>query len=204
MKDTIKSKDIKYVWHFTRLDNLDSILTNGLVSRASISNNGIKSIFNDDCRLDEQEDSICCSIAHPNYKMFYRLRCENPKTEWVVLLLKTKILWKKDCAFCVTNAAANIVTRIPINERKSIDAFNNLFAEAEGKPERKELGISNACPTNPQAEVLVFDDIETKYINGVITQNKAKETELIAKYPDFDFLYHRAPFNPRKDYEHWK
>lgn len=203
MKDAVKGKEIEHVWHFTRLSNLDGILSNGLINRQSILESGLPSEFNDDYRLDRHEDSICCSLGHPNYKMFYRLRQENPDSEWVVIVLKPSILWKKNCAFCVTNAASNEVTCIPVEQRKGVAAFHQLFNEAFGKPLRSELGISDSCPTDPQAEVLVFGNIETKYIIGVVTQSKKTKEELKAKYPDFDFLYRRALFSARKDYQHW-
>jgi hypothetical protein len=204
VKETIESKKIEYVWHFTRLANLDGILTHGLINRQSILKKGLPSEFNDDYRFDECEDSICCSIGHPNYKMFYSLRQDNPDSEWVVIVLQPSVLWEKDCAFCATNAASNEVTCIPIQHRKGIDAFNKLFDELPGKPPRNELGISESCPTDPQAEVLVFGDIEPKYIVGVVTKSKQTETALKAKYPNFEFLYHRALFSARKDYQHWK
>ena len=83
-----------------------------------------------------------------------------------------------------------------------MEAFNRIFHEVPGKPPRTVLSLSEGCPTDPQAEVLVFDDIEREYIGVVVTQNKATETDLEAQFPDFEFLYHRALFLPRKDYEH--
>ena len=136
--------------------------------------------------------------------MFYRLRQENPDVEWVVIGLKPSVLWEKDCAFCVSNAASNEVTSIPIQTRKGAAAFNRLFEEDPGKPTRQVLGISDACPTNPQAEVLVFGNIETSYIIGAVTQKKETEESLKAQYPNYQFVYHKALFSARKDYEHWK
>jgi len=204
VKALAEGRGIDYVWHFTRLANLHGILTNGLIGRAKLVSTGMPSEFNDNYRLDGQEESICCSIAHPNYKMFYRLRQENPEIEWVVVALQTSVLWEKDCAFCTTNAASNDVTCIPIQQRKEALAFNRLFDEIPGKPPRAELGIPDSCPTDPQAEVLVFGDIETNYIIGAVTQNKQTEKTLKAQYPNFQFLYHRALFSARKDYQHWK
>lgn len=204
MKGLVEARGIDFVWHFTRLSNLPSILVNGLINRVQITFSGMQSEFNDHCRIDGQQDSICCSIAHPNYKMFYRLRQENPDVEWVVIGLKPSVLWEKDCAFCVSNAASNEVTSIPIQARKGTAAFNRLFEEAPGKPTREGLGISDACPTNPQAEVLVFGNIETSYIIGAVTQKKETEELLKAQYPNYQFVYHKALFSARKDYEHWK
>ncbi len=205
MKNAVKRRKIDCVWHFTRLSNLDSILKHGLISRKDLENSGIKSDFNDDYRFDCEENAICCSLGHPNYKMFYSLRQNNPDIEWVVLALIPDVLWEKDCAFCVSNAASNEVTCIPITLRKGLDAFNKLFEEIDGKPTRAELEISDRSPTNPQAEILIFDRIEPKHIIGVITQYKATETDLKTKYENsaFDILYHNALFSPRKDYIHW-
>ena len=204
MKALVEKRGIDFVWHFTRLANLHGILTNGLIGRSKLVSMGVPSEFNDNYRLDGHEESICCSIAHPNYKMFYRLRQESPEIEWVVVALQPSVLWEKDCAFCTTNAASNNVTYIPIQLRKGAPAFIRLFDEVPGKPPRAELGISDSCPTDPQAEVLVFGDIEANYIVGAVTQNKPTETTLKAQYPNFQFLYHRALFSARKDYQHWK
>lgn len=203
MKDAVKEKEIEYIWHFTRLSNIDSILRHGLISRHDLENLGMQSDFNDEYRLDCQRNAICCSLGHPNYKMFYSLRQNDPNVRWVVLGIQPSVLWEKDCAFCVSNAASNEVTCIPIEFRKGLAAFNRLFEEIDGKPTRAELGISDFCPTNPQAEILVFGRVEPEYIIGAITQDKATEIELKTKYPRWEFLYHRALFSARKDYQNW-
>ena len=204
MKKAVEGRAIVYVWHFTRLDNLEGILTHGLLGRPRIAELGIQSDFNDEYRFDGHEDAICCSLGHPNYKMFYRLRQESLGTEWVVIALHASVLWGKDCASCMTNAASNSVTCIPVAQRRGVAAFTGLFQEIPGKPPRSELGIPENCPTDPQAEVLVFGNIETTYIAGVITQSKQTESVLKERFPDYGFLYHRAFFSARKDYEHWK
>lgn len=203
MKDAVKKRKINYVWHFTRLSNIESILRYGLISRQDLEDSGMQAEFNDDYRYDLQKNAICCSIGHPNYKMFYSLRQNIPDAKWVVLGLKPKVLWEKDCAFCVSNAASNEVTCIPISHRKGLPAFNKLFEEIDGKPKRSELGIPDSCPTNPQAEILILERIKPEYIIGAITQNKATETELKSKYKNYDFKYHRALFSARKDYQNW-
>jgi hypothetical protein len=134
MKDAVKEKEIEYIWHFTRLSNIDSILRHGLISRHDLENLGMQSDFNDEYRLDCQRNAICCSLGHPNYKMFYSLRQNDPNVRWVVLGIQPSVLWEKDCAFCVSNAASNEVTCIPIEFRKGLAAFNRLFEEIDGKP----------------------------------------------------------------------
>lgn len=203
MQNEVKSRSIDCVWHFTKIENVDSILANGLIPRATLEAQGAAVAYNDQCRIDEQRSANCLSIGHPNYKMFYSLRCQNPNQIWVVVVFKPEILWLKDCAFCHENAASNSVTAIPIQNRKGIDAFRRMFDPVVGKPDRTVLGLSDCEPTNPQAEVLVFDTIEPQYIEGVITPDKQIEQYLQVIYPNFNFLCHQESYSPRLDYGYW-
>jgi hypothetical protein len=203
MQNEVQRRKINYLWHFTRIENLESILMNGLIPRANLERGQTQITYNDQYRFDGQKNANCLSIGHPNYKMFYSLRCQEPQQDWVVLAINPEVLWTKDCAFCHENAASNNVTCIPIQNRKGIQSFRKLFDEVPGKPSRSSLKLPDNCPTNPQAEILVFGVIEPIHIVGSITPTKAIETDLKVKYPDFEFLYHRAHYGARLDYEHW-
>jgi len=204
MKNAVKSREIEVVWHFTRLSNLDSILTHGLKSINELEQLELPTEVNDQYRFDGQTKAICCSIEHPNYKMFYRLRQENPEIDWVTIAIKPSILWKKDCAFCIENAASSNVASIPIELRKGVDAFNKLYEDIEDKPTRKEMRLHSSYPTNPQAELLVFDNIKPKHFMGVVTNQKAIANALQEKHEGLKVLLHNGPFSARADYEHWR
>lgn len=203
MENAVRNRKIEYVWHFTKIENLDSILKNGLIPRAYLEAENASVEYNDSYRLDECKDANCLSIGHPNYKMFYRLRQNNPRQEWVIIIVDSKILWSKECAFCYENAASHKVTCIPILIRKSVKSFESLFKPADDKPDRQTLGLPDDCPTNPQAEVLVFGLIEPEYIVGAIVSSKERENELKEIYPDFAFVYNKGFYSPRLDYTHW-
>lgn len=203
MKELVKKRDIQLVVHFTRLKNLKSILEHGLKSRIFLEDNKSDATFNDQYRHDGCKEAICCSITHPNYKMFYKYRQENPEEEWVVLGIKKRIIWKKDCAFSVENAASNNVTKIPIDDRKGKKAFKKLFKEDSSKPTREKLGIADSYPTNPQAEILVFDDISPKDIFGVVFQTNDRVEEYEKLYDGYEFITHDYYFSYREDYENW-
>jgi len=203
MKQTVKNRGIKLIWHFTKIENLDSILQEGIIPRATLDARGGDIEFNDSFRYDEQRDANCLSIGYPNYKMFYRLQQEDKAQDWVICAVKPNILWLKECAFCNENAASNNVTAIPIERRKGKDSFEKLFEPVEGKPDRTALKLPDDYPTNPQAEVLVFGVIEPRYIIGAAVPNKDIENELKAKHSDFEFRCLRSLFRPRLDYAHW-
>lgn len=203
MQNEVKNRGIKFLWHFTKIENLDSILKNGLIPREYLERQGAEVSYNDQYRFDEQTGANCLSLGHPNYKMFYRLRRQDDSQLWVVVAIKPEVLWVKDCAFCYENAASGNVTSIPIQQRKGLQAFQKMFLNVAGKPERSLIKLPDDCPTNPQAEILAFGVIEPGFIIGAITPNKALERQFKARYPNFEFLYHRAIYDPRLDYEHW-
>lgn len=88
IQDVINRRNIKFLVHFTRLENLDNILTNGIIPRNDMTDQFIKPfdfllndkesngkyIYNDDYRYDGKCDYSCFSISFPNNLMFYRLR----------------------------------------------------------------------------------------------------------------------------------
>lgn len=204
MESAVRSREIELVYHFSRFENIDSIMKNGIIPRARLEANDIEFEFNDSVRLDGQLDASCFSIHWPNYKMFYRLRCENPRQEWVIIGLTRSILWEKDCAFCCTNAASPTVSRIPIELRKGSEAFGKLFEPISGKATREALRLPKSFPTDPQAEVLVFDIVEPKYIVHLICEKPEIEGALQTKYPKMRVVNQKNLFFARFDHAEWK
>lgn len=204
IKEIVKSREIDFLFHFTQLENLESIFEHGLLSRNSMESSGVIGETNDPYRFNGQLGAISCSFWSPNYKLFYRLRKNDENKKWVVLALKKKVLWNKPCAFCKTNAANNDESSIPLHERQTAEALLRMFEEVEGKPSRETLKLADNCPTDPQAEILVLDDVEPRFIVGALTSTKAIELELKEKFPQYQFLYNRAFFSARNDYEHWR
>lgn len=194
-------RGVKAVMHFTRLENLSSILAKGLIPRDVCLTSGLGVAFNDEYRLDNT-NAVCASIEFPNYKMFYRLQMANPGQEWVILVINAAILWNAKAAFCKTNAASKEVTQVPLEARMNCTSFEGLFAEYGVTP-RKDLGIPDRFPTNPQAEVLLTEGIPRQYIMGAIVKTSALEQQLTAQHPGFRTLCRPGYFKPRVDFKSW-
>ena len=204
IKKVVEEYEIKYLVHFTQADNLQSIFKHGLLSVNALEERGIIYKRNDQYRLDGFPNAICLSIQFPNYKMFYKYREQNPEVDWAILGIRKEILWEKQCAFCSDNAASSKISSTSISERMGVTAFKRMYDEWPGKPSRKILGIEKSYPTNPQAEVLVFDAIEPSYNWGVAfideeTKNKYK------KYLPINIKaeVQSSLFKYRVDWEHW-
>jgi hypothetical protein len=202
-----RTHNITSLVHFTHVNNLASILLQGLLSRNALERlpTERRPKFNDEFRIDGCKEAVCLSISFPNYKMFYPLSHENP-SEWVILLLDASILWELDCAFCHENAASNNVRFIPLPDRKNFQALARMYTDHPTNV-RSKLHIPDYYPTHPQAEVLVFDAIHPRYIRSVHFSN----INILNQWQDYQLpngspliKYDVQYFSPRCDWADWK
>lgn len=203
VKEVVEQRNIKFIWHFTKFSNFQNIISYGLIPRSDLKNYNILSEFNDLHRYDNHVNANCVSVGFPNYKMFYKYRMQDTKVKWIVLVIKAEILWLKDCAFYFTNAASNKVRFTQTEELKGVQAFQAMFNEIIGK-NRDQANLPIGFPTDPQAEVLVFDEIEPKYIVGGVFNDEAQLSEAKIRFPKFLFMCNDFLYRPRKDYLQWQ
>ena len=69
-------------------------------------------------------------------------------------------------------------------------ALIEMFNEIEGHRSREEQKLKLYDPTDPQAEILVFDIIPPDKFLGVVFRNKATKLEYAKKYPGLRVLHH--------------
>ena len=216
-------RSITTLFHFTRIENLCPILQEGLLGRSILETWEQQPLFNDSDRADGYKEAVCLSISFPNYKMFWPIRREIEKTEgvkdfqWIVLLLDAKVLWELDCAFCYTNAASGVVKSLlskeQIDEQKRPEALKNMFATdyydsiRKIRINRQNLQIPDNYTTDPQAEILVFDPIPTRYIEEIhFYEEIAREEWLSNTQEVYSQTFHssREYFRGRHDWQFWK
>lgn len=204
-----KDQKVKWFIHFTNAKNIPSIIENGLLSVAELKGQGIKHYNNDDKRMDDIPESISLSVSWPNYQMFYSVRQKDSSNKWVVLRLKAEEVLGLNCAFCYTNAASNSVRSIPLETRKTVDSFTQMFSEREDKKTRKEMGLKSFEPTDPQAEILVCEKIPASMIESVHFDDEEvkkgyrtmlRESGIYAWSSQKEFMNY---FTPRHDYIFW-
>ncbi|ACD96295.1 DarT ssDNA thymidine ADP-ribosyltransferase family protein [Trichlorobacter lovleyi] len=204
MRTAVENLQVSHLVHFTRLENLEGIMRQGIRTRYDLDNSGTGYIYNDDLRLDGYPNAASISVSYPNYKMFYSYRCADHNVPWVVLRLRPDILWEKNCAFCWENAASTNVTCIPIENRRGREAFLDLFVNKSGYPTRETTLIPRSYPTHPQAEVLVFGTIEPAYITRVDLPTRFNPNSVFSSINRHcEFWYDDDLFWPRLDHRHW-
>lgn len=199
-------RGIENLVHFTPIHNLRSILEKGFLGRNALENltHQHQPRYNDDMRFDGQTEAICLSISFPNYRMFFKYS-HNNRQEWVVLLLKSAILWELECLFCQDNAASSYVKNKPLGDKKKVSEFKQLFDDFN-QIYRAQLNIPKNFTTNPQAEVLVLEPIAPKYIKEVhFYNNEARQKwhgENLLAYQQ-KLVISKQFFKPRLDWSKW-
>lgn len=200
ISDFIQEREIKGLYHFTKVNNLHSILRNGLLSRRTLDEREITYSYNDPDRLEGSPEAICLSIGFPNYKMFYKYRNPTSDKEWCIIYLNPRILYEKECLFCIENAASSNERHRNDEDKRGIEGLKKLYDDEE---HRNEMGLNSDFTTNPQAEVLVLDDIGVEYIEAVyFKENPVKFP--ISDYKEYKFLVWKYLFDARSDYSYWR
>ena len=205
----LERRGIDRLIHFTRIENLESILKNGLVPVKTQRRKNIHSIRNDTLRLEALLDCTSLSISFPNFKLFYKFRQRTPGAKWVVLAIDTEALFlpARKRYFCYTNASALLPNDNDLNSLTTADTFLNMFSEEtptnwKRKVKDKTEKISNRYTTDPQAEVLISGDISSKLIKCVYFQSLSDVLDYYNSNDDtrlefFDFLVRPGLFDKR-------
>ncbi len=209
----IDARGITRLFHFTRLSNLESILERGLLTRTQLTEQTLYHANNGN-RRDKHPNATCCTIEFPNYKMFCVVRGNGGTADWVIIELTADILLQKKCAFYTTNAASDIIiNRYPDDfngseafiDFQGVTAFQNMFAEVGGDTwTRVQMRQPDNYTTNPQAEVLVFDQIEQNYISAIYTDDKNIADAWNAREPNINLTIRYDLFQGRHDWKSWR
>lgn len=157
----VARRNIRHLIHFTRVSNLTSILTKGIIPRSTLQQSHVAFTYNDEERFDRRENRTCLSISFPNCKMLYQMMLTHQADDWAVIRLNPSILWQFDCLFAETNAATAYIRDTPDEKLRGTDALEKLFGHEEM---RNQAGRQPHETTDVQAEILVSGIIPPSYI----------------------------------------
>lgn len=197
IQDEIQRRNIHYLVHFTDVSNLPSIMENGLLSISKMNESHLGYINNDQFRLDNQPNGISLSVEFPNYKMLYYYQNQGDR-DFVILLLNPLSVLQKKCAYFYTNAANRCFQDKDVRVLNTDIDWNLMFSE-----DGRDRYNPQSYTTDPQAEILCFEDIPPTDILKVVYPSK----DVYEKYPNnmINTLIdnQRYYFKYRRDYKIW-
>lgn len=161
---------IDHVLHFTRVENLPSIINEGILSRVQLQKRRLAAFFSNDERWDDNDDAVSVSISCINLRMFEFKRKGVEEAGWVVLLIDRSLLWMLDCNFFSENASTKEMKyqagRRWLNKPDDFERMFQDWRESNGDSGRFKRGIPDCQPSDPGAEVQVLEPIPPKLIVG--------------------------------------
>ena len=168
----LRERSVRHFVHFTHIDNLTSIVKQGILPRSSVKEKGIVS---DDMRLDGNEEYGCFSLTYPNYLMLYQKRKKSPG-QYIILMIDIEALSeikKEDILFFSGNAARSDLREKGGHGTTAIEAmFKDEILSKDGiLIRREEQRLESQYTTDPQAEVQVKSVIPANYIRTIYVED---------------------------------
>ena len=175
IRNDVLVRRITRLCHFTPSNNLLHILTHerGIMPTYEVIIDGdIPYNPTDVNRYDQHTKYVCCSIQYPNVWFFEKARLREELFEdWVVLFIKPFYLWRKGIKFCSVNAS----TKRGYYIGEGFNAYSQLFINnPPGSRNTRSNKHLPFCPTDDQAEVLVFGNIELCDIMGIAVKDETQ------------------------------
>jgi len=153
--------------HFTKVQALTHILLSedGILATDFIPAD-IKQ-QNDLERMDNAEDYVSCSLQYPNCWYWEKAKKRDTDIifkEWVVLTIDLGLLKNKLFKYCKCNAAKSSGAYI----KGDLAMISELFSEPTVQSKYRAPNMLSCCPSDDQAEIIVYKNIPISYVNGVI------------------------------------
>ena len=179
ISNIIKSRNITQLIHFTKKQNINSIIKYGLLSLEELKKRNLKYIYNDLERRDNWNYAISLSVTNKNTFLFdsFKRRQKLNDSDFVEIKIDPSVIIENECIFCDTNAASHTFDFYRQNKEelailKTWIAFDTMFKETVKRHtlnERGKIKRFNQKPnetTCSQAEICLIGNIPPeKFIN---------------------------------------
>lgn len=178
--EEMKKKGITRLCHFTKSKILPQILNNfnGILATDTIPEYYRET--NDKNRYDGKSNYVCCSVEYPNvYYLDRIIDVDRFFTEWVIICIDISIILDSEVLFSKVNAATERGRYI----QGGINGFRQMFNEQVGTSKRmltRNKYLPSYCTTDIQAEIMILNKIDKRYIKGIIvpTKEQAKREKI--------------------------
>lgn len=170
--DILKNRGVTRLCHFTKLQSFTHIISSseGILASNSIRQD-IKHVTDKE-RYDGELDYVCCTVEYPNswfLKSAIKNSTDNIFKEWIVLYIDLNILKEREAKFCPCNASKANGKNIESDMEKVEDIFNSKVLTFDYG---RTSNMLPCCPTDGQAEILIKNNIPSKYVIGIAVGNE--------------------------------
>jgi hypothetical protein len=185
IENILDKRGVNRLCHITQIDKLFSIMydKSGIWANDFLSKNEM--YCNDLDRMDGRTDYISTSIEYPNTWYYMKKKYVNPYvTNWAVIFIDPSVCVSDKTLFCPINSAASSGAYIG----NDIRYFECSFAQRVGFRKRSE-NMLTCCPTDDQAEVLIYKHIPVDYFTGIAFESEHTLNTMSRLFDKYDIKY---------------
>lgn len=159
IQDVFKRRGVTRLCHMTEVENLLSILAEDSGVLANVFLKEKRVYVNDTDRYDGRADYISTSIQYPNVWYYNYKKNLN---DWAIIFIDISICRRGNTLFSPVNAATGKGAYLGVG----VDSLKKSFDESVNGRIRNTNMLS-CCPTDDQAEVMIYEEIPTSFISGI-------------------------------------
>lgn len=177
IKDIIEKREIKSLFHFSRIENLENICLFGIIPRSFHNELSLNVLYSDNSRLDQKLHTTSLSISFPNIRMMYVKKKEN--MDMVLFCISSEILYEGLYSqFYKSNAAKSEFKNYP-----NIDFYKSKSFETMFDNDGRSPSLKPHFPTDIQAEILYSNIIDFKNIKCIILESNLQLDYIKLNFP---------------------
>ena len=185
----LEARKITSLFHFTSIENLESIATHGFLGRESLNSRNLSFTTSDPIRYEPILDGICFSLSRPNHYMAARKIISGHEMVLLELQGLDNLLSNYNFISSPGNfGSPKLKQRIQSWPEEFIggQGLMNLFENLEI---REKYNVPDYEPTDPQAEIIVVERVPWVYVKKIYFPNateysvKEKVTKIVRKLP---------------------
>lgn len=170
--DVVLEQGVQELVHFTRVKNLSSILTHGLVPRALHAEHGISAVYTDPEPSSDHLEAVSLSVTCFNWPLFEEIDRRRPRASWVVLAIEPEVLKGAECEF-KSGSQLSRQSLAGNGPASSPDDFRIMFDDVavwphyRGSSFRGDCKLQPCMTTDPQAEILFRGRVRPQHIRAL-------------------------------------
>ena len=170
----LAARNIRSLFHFTSIKNLQSIVTNGFLGRESLKKKSLDFTPSDQIRYEPILDGVCFSLSRPNHYMAARKVISGHEMVLLELQGLDSLLTNYNFISSPGNFGSPTLKRKLESKPEEFIGGQGLINLFKSPGIREKYSIPDFEPTDLQAEIIVVEHLPWSFVKQVYFPNSTK------------------------------
>jgi len=169
----LDARDISSLFHFTSIQNLESIAAYGFLGRESLKARDLNFVPSDQIRFEPILDGVCFSLSRPNFYMAARKRLSGHEMVLLELQGLSELLTNFNFIASPGNFGSSVLKRKIESWPEEFIGGTGLMNLFKNQGVREKYSVPRFEPTDPQAELILLENIPWRFVKKIYFPNSA-------------------------------